>query len=134
MDTYFRTHQMKSLVIAKGNKIIHSSNNLIEVLACEFRKDNELKTSYPAKVTIRSIEENNPFQTILKSKEVIDKRDLLEDTNPFIKWLIKLLVSKPAYFGILAECTVKLADEEIKGTAVYEMMSFRNKYRQKDTP
>lgn len=128
MDTYLRRHAIKSIMIAKGDKIIHSSNNLIEVLVDEFKDDDDLKTSYPAKLTIRSLDEDNPFQMILTAKEVIDKRDLLEGTNPAIKWLIKLLLAKPAYYGILAASTVNIAGAQIKGAAIYELMSFRDRY------
>lgn len=127
MDTYLMGHSIKSFMLAKEDKIILSSNNLIEILANELKEDEEIKTSCPSRITIRSIEENNPFQMILNSKEVIERRDLLEGINPFVKWLIKLLVSRPAYYGILAEATLNIADEEIKGMAIYELMSFRNK-------
>ena len=63
---------------------------------------------------------------ILRSKELTDKRDLLEDINPIARWFIRFLVSKPAYFGLLADGTIKLANNEIKGIALYEMMYFRN--------
>lgn len=127
MDTYVMGHPIKSLMIAKQDKIIHSSNNLIEVFADEMKKDDQIKTLYPSRITIKSVEENNPFQMILKSKEIIEKRDLLQGVNPFIKWLIKLLVAKPAYYGILAESSINIADEEIRGMALYEVMSFRSK-------
>ena len=64
---------------------------------------------------------------ILSSKEILDKRDLLEGVNPFIRWLIKLLVSKPAYYGNLADSTINMADEKIRGMALYELMSFRSR-------
>jgi hypothetical protein len=48
----------------------------------------------------------------LNSKEVIEKRDLLKGINPFIGYLIKAL---------------NIADEEIKGIAMYELMTFRNR-------
>ena len=62
-----------------------SSNGSIEVSASDFKKDGQLNSSYPARVTIKSIVENEPFQMILRSKELTDKRDLLEDINP-IAW------------------------------------------------
>jgi len=65
---------------------------------------------------------------ILHAKEVIEKRDLLEGTNPFIAWLIKLFVSRPAYYGILADCTVHLDGIEIEGTAMYELMFFSESF------
>lgn len=127
MDTYVMRHRIKSVMIAKEDTIIHSSNNLIEVFADEFKKDEEIETLYPSRITINSLEENNPFQMILRSKEILDKRDLLEGVNPFIRWLIKLLVSKPAYYGNLADSTINMADEKIRGMALYELMSFRSR-------
>jgi hypothetical protein len=127
MKTYVREHAIRSLLIARQDTIIHSSNNLIEVSADEVKKDDEIKTLYPSRITIQSLEKGTPFHMILQSKEIIDKRDLLEGVNPFIRWLIKLLVSKPAYYGILADSTITIADKEIKGMALYEVMSFRNR-------
>ena len=128
MDTYLKKAPIRSIMIGRGDKIIHSSNNLIDVSFNDLKEDEQIKTSYPSKILVRSLEENNPFQMILTSKEMVDKRDLLEGLNPFLAWLIKLLISKPAYYGILADATTKLADKEITGTALYEVMSFRNKY------
>jgi hypothetical protein len=128
MNTCLKRHSIRSLMIARENKIIHSSNNQIEVSADDLKKDEEIKTVYPSRITVRAIEEDNPFQMILHAKEVIEKRDLLEGTNPFIAWLIKLCVSRPAYFGILADCTVHLDGIEIKGTAMYELMFFSESF------
>lgn len=128
MDTYLMRHPIRSVMIAREDTIIHSSGDLIEISADEVRKDDEIKTSYPSTITIKSVEEDNPFQMALKSKEIVDKRDLLEGVNPLLKWLIKVLVSKPAYYGILAESTLNIAGEEIKGVGLYEVMSFRNKH------
>ena len=126
MDTHLKSHRLTSLMVARGNTIIHSSNNLTEVCAEEFREDREMKTSYPSRIMIRSVDKNKPFQMILNAKEIIDKQDLLEGTHPFIQWLIKLLVSRPVYYGISAESTVTLADKVSKGRALYEFMVFRN--------
>ena len=78
-------------------------------------------------MTIRSVDADNPFQMTFQSREILDKRDLLEDVNPLIGWLIKRLVSRPAYYGILADATIKTGDKEVKGRALYEVMSFRSK-------
>lgn len=134
MDTHFHGGQIKSLFIAKGGNIIHSSNDQIEVSASDFKEDGKLKTSYPTRIVIESIVEDEPFQMILRSKELTEKRDLLEDINPIARWLMRSFLSKPAYFGLLAEGTVKLANKEIKGTALYEMMYFRKNYCRSITP
>lgn len=126
MDTYCYGKQIKSLFVAKGSNIINCSNSPIEVSVSDFKKDKQLNTSYPARIMIESIVENEPFQMILQSKELTDKKDLLEDINFIARWLIRFFVSKPAYFGLLANGVIKLANKEIKGTALYEMMYFRN--------
>ncbi len=127
MDTYLKKNPVKSLLIAREGDIIHSSNNLIEVLPDEFKEDEEIKTPYPSRITVRSFEGDNRFHMTLNAKEVIEKRDLLDGINPFVKWLIKLLVSRPAYYGILADSAIHVSDLEIKGMALYELMYFRGR-------
>lgn len=126
MDVYFRQRQIKSLVIADETNIIHCSFNTTNVVPQDFRFDADLKSQYPTRITVKSLGHNNPFQMTLRAKAIVDKRDLLEGINPVVKWLIKLLVSRPAYFGILAESVVELDNDEIKGMALYEIMSFRD--------
>lgn len=127
MKTFFRKHSIRSLMIAKGNRIFHSSNNLISISEDNFKKDAEIQTLYPTQLTVRSTEKNNLFTMKLDSKEVIEKRDLLEGINPFIGYLIKAFVSRPSYYGILAESTANIATEEIQGIAMYELMTFRGR-------
>ncbi len=126
METYLKERSVRSFMLAEKNTIIHSSNDLIEISVGEFQKDEEIKASYPSEIAIRSAEEKIPFHVILKAKELIDRRDLLEGVNPLLKWLIKHLVSRPAYFGILADAAVTVAGAKMKGMATYESMLFRN--------
>ncbi len=128
MKTYLRKHSVTSLMIARGNTIIHSSNNFIDVSADTLKRDQEILTLYPSSITVRSTRKDAPFHMTLRAKEVIEKRDLLDGVHPFIGWLIKLFVSRPAYYGILADCTVSIAEKEIKGLAMYEVMNFRDNY------
>jgi len=127
MDTCFKQRSVRSFMLAKADRITQSSNNLIEVFPSRFRRDEVIKTRYPSEITIRSIEEHNPFQIILKAKGLIDRRDLLEGVNPVITWLIKYLVSRPAYYGIWADSSLNIAGEEIKGIGIYECMVFKNR-------
>ena len=127
MDTYLKEKSIRSLMIARGSEIIHSSNNLIDVSVDELKKDDSLKTLYPSKVIVNSLSENNPLKMTLKLKEVIEKRDLLKGVPPLLSWFIKRLISRPAYYGILADTSIQLDDEEIRGSSLYEVMSFRPK-------
>ena len=58
MDTYLKEKSIRSLMIARGSEIIHSSNNLIDVSVDELKKDDSLKTLYPSKVIVNSLSEN----------------------------------------------------------------------------
>ena len=125
MDTYLRKKSIRSLMIARGNKIIHSSNNLIEVSVDEFQKDDHLKASYPSRITVKSLSESIPFKMTLESKELIDVRDLLDGVPSVLSWFIKLLVFKPTYYGFLADTRIQVDHEKIRGFSLYEVMSFR---------
>ncbi|MBW8035751.1 MAG: hypothetical protein FVQ79_09020 [Planctomycetes bacterium] len=125
MDTHFRKHSITSFMLAKDNDIIHSSNNLIEVLATEMRVDEQLRTAYPARITVRSIAGDNSFTLVLNSKEIIEKKDLLDGVDPLLKGLIKSFVSKPAYYAIWADAALAIENKEILGSSVYEYMLFR---------
>ena len=76
-------------------------------------------------LTIRPVEDNDSFEIMLNGKEVIERKDLLEGVTPILKWLINVFVSSPAYYGILADATINIAHESIKGIGNYEMMFFR---------
>jgi hypothetical protein len=123
METHFRGRSVRSFMLAKNTAIIHSSNDLVEVSLGRFRQDEEIKAWYPAEIEIRS--EKESFQVIVKARELIDRRDLLDGMNPLIKWLIKHLVSRPAYFGVMADAAVTVAGAKNEGMALYESMLFR---------
>ncbi|MFC1585931.1 hypothetical protein ACFL5V_10325 [Fibrobacterota bacterium] len=127
MEIRFKTHALKSLMVAEGGQIVHSSNNAADIRAEEMKDDAQLKTSYPGRLRVSSTDHGFPFQALLESVEVVDRRDLLTGVPGLLKWLIKLLVSKPSYHGMLAEATVKIGDQEIKGSGIYEVMVFRSR-------
>ena len=134
MDTSLKEKSIRSLMIAKGNDITHSSNNLIEVSVDKFQKDNHLKSSYPSQVIVTSLSKSNPFKMTLKSKEIIDLRDLLEEVPSILSWFIKLLISKPTYYGLLADTRIQVDHEEIRGFSLYEVMSFRTRHMEPGGP
>ncbi len=76
-------------------------------------------------MTIRSLDKDFPFDMGINTKEAIDKKDLIEECHPVIKWLIHHLVSRPVYYGAYVDATIKIAGEEIQGIGVYEFMLFR---------
>jgi hypothetical protein len=126
MDTFFKAYDIRSCMIARGSNIVYSSNNLVEVSVNQFSEDCEIQSIYPSIISVKSIEEENSFEMIIQEKQIIDKRDLLADVNPILRRIIKLLLSKPSYHGILANATVNMPNEEVVGLALYESMCFRS--------
>jgi hypothetical protein len=127
MDTWCKTNRTSSLMVARRNKIIYSSNNLTNCTTESEGYDKVLKVKYPVSIVINSIDEVFPFELRLDKNKILDSKDLIETVHPFLKWLIKKLIAKPAYHGILAKAQLKIGNEIIKGTGNYESMVFRNK-------
>lgn len=126
MDTHFRTNKLRSLMIARSNKIIHSSNNLIEFIPGQMETDDILKVAYPSRIIVRLNEKSLNLKLELVLKEIFDRKDLLEGVFLPVKWLIKKFVARPAYFGIYANAILETDGKKLEGTGNYEMMVFRN--------
>ncbi len=126
MDTYFRSNRMLSLMVADRNKIIHSSNNLINCLVSSTGFDQSLKSEYPTSLTIQCKETDFPCQATFSSARLVDSKDLLEGVNPLLRWLIKKLIARPAYHGIFASVSLYLLNQSWDGFGNYETMVFRN--------
>jgi len=126
-DIYSRTNRTLSLMVAENNKIIHSSNNLIDCSIRSSGYDDILKANYPSLIKIRSLDVHFPFQAELESTRILDRRDLLEGVNPALKFLIKSLVAKPVYHGILAKARLEINKTLIAGSGNFESMVFRGK-------
>jgi hypothetical protein len=131
METCFRTHRLRSCLLATDRTMLHSSNNLVEVVTEHVTQDDVLCVPYPTRMTVALPEEPYALQMILQAKEVIDRRDLLAGLPPLLQWCVKRLCSRPAYHGILADTTVRLAGAERHGDALYESMYFRRYSRER---
>jgi hypothetical protein len=129
MDTCFRTHSLQACLLATGGTLVHSSNNLVEVMPDDVKHDETMRAMYPTRLTVALSEEPYAFQMILKEKAVIDRRDLLQGIPPILQWCLRSLLSQPSYHGILADATVRLGGEEIHGEALYESMCLRRQAR-----
>ena len=125
MNTHFKDNQITSLYISDGKKLIHSSNNAVKFHIEQQKMEQELNCSYPIKSVIRSIDSPETLTLVIDTKEVIDRKDLLSGVNPILSWLIKTLVSRPAYIGLEAECYLTHAGQNIRGTGIIELMLFR---------
>jgi hypothetical protein len=127
MDTLCRTNRTLSLLVAENNKIIHSSNNLMECSVLSFGYDNILQVKYPITLIIKSNDEHFHFQADFELVKISDRKDLLDGVNPFLKLLIKRLIAKPAYHGILTKVNLKVNDYFQEGYGNIESMVFREK-------
>jgi hypothetical protein len=131
METCFRTHSLRSCLLATDRTMLHSSNNLVEVVTEHVTQDDVLRVPYPTRMTVALPEEPYALQMVLQAKEVIDRRDLLAGLPSLLQWCVKRLCSRPAYHGILADTTVRLAGAERHGDALYESMYFRRYSRER---
>jgi hypothetical protein len=113
--------------VAENNKIIHSSNNLIDISVLSSGYDNILKAKYPESISIKSLDDQFPFQAEIESDRILDRKDLLDGVNQVIKFLIKSLVARPVYHGILAKARLKINDTNLQGSGNFESMVFRGR-------
>jgi hypothetical protein len=82
MDTIFRTKRILSLMVSEKEKIIHSSNNLMECSVKSFGYDNKLKVPIPEELIIKSIDNRFPFSAEFEFDKILDRKDILERVNP----------------------------------------------------
>jgi hypothetical protein len=127
MDIFSKSGRISSLMIADKNSIIHSSNNLVEARVSAERFDSTLKVKYASSLNVRSVDSSLRFDSTFSFYKMLDHRDLLNDVNPVIKWIIKKLVSKPVYHGIHARVNLKYGEVIQEGFGNYESMVFRGK-------
>jgi hypothetical protein len=125
MDAWCRANRTLSLMVAENDKIIHSSNNLIECSVLSSGFDNILKTGYPSTIVIKSLDKEFPLKVEFESEKILDRKDLLEGVNPVIRFLIRQFAGKPAYHGILAKVRIDINNLVTEGTGNFESMVFR---------
>lgn len=126
-DVRCRANRILPLMIAENNKIIHSSNNLIDCSVLSFGYDSFIKTEYATSIQLKSIDNNFPFLLKFECEKILDHRDLLEGINPLVRFLIKRVVARPAYHGVLARVGVAMNNINVEGFGNYESMVFRSK-------
>ena len=125
MSTTFGKNQIRSLYISDGGKLIHSSNNLILCHIDQYIVDDRFKYTYPKKMTVSSWHQPDKFSLTLKTKEMIDYKDLLDGVNPLITFLIRTFVSKPYYLSLKTDFHLTYDQKSIRGSGIIEKMVFR---------
>jgi hypothetical protein len=124
-DVWCRKSRILPFMIAENNRIIHSSNNLIDCSVTSSGFDNLLKVNYPESLRIKSVDSDFPFVAEFESETVTDRKDLLDGVNPVLKFIIKKLLAKPAYHGIFAKVMIEINNERLYGSGNFESMVFR---------
>jgi hypothetical protein len=125
MDLWCRVNRTLSLMVADAGRIIYSSNNLIDCSILSLGFDSELKASYPASIVIKSLDREFSFKAEFISDKILDRRDLLEGVNPLLRFLIRQLVGRPAYHGVLAKVRLEIGNQILEGSGNFESMVFR---------
>jgi hypothetical protein len=126
MSTYFKNYQISSLYISEGKKLIHSSNNLIQLQIDRQTTDHRFKCTYPSKITISHPHQQEKINLTLIIKEMIDYKDLLTGVNPLMAFLIRTFVSRPHYLSFKTDCHLTHNEKSIRGTGIIEKMIFRS--------
>jgi hypothetical protein len=127
MDIYCRTNRIRSLLVVEMNKIIHSSNNLIDCSVALYGHDDTVQAKYPSLLILKSTDAYFPFHAEFELDKTLDRKDLLDGINPVLKLLIKKLIATPVYHGILAKVKLKIKDNYLEGSGNFESMVFRGK-------
>ncbi len=85
-------------MIAEEDRIIYSTERDLTLAMEEEIQHKTLKSSYPSRISLRTGDSGFPFKLVLRGKELIEAKDLLDGVNPLIARGIKFLVARPAYY------------------------------------
>jgi len=123
---------IKTLLVAKNNRIIHSSNNLVKVLHHDFEIDQATLNEYPTHLLVELKQTDIRINLDLAVKEMIDKKDLLEGIGPLAKSLIRFIFGKPASYYMLTAAKMTISNQNgdtqtFKGSAFYELFILNNR-------
>jgi hypothetical protein len=124
-ETWTNGVRVKSIMVSESERIVYSSDKNLSVTVNKELLHAPLKSKYPSQITIRINDEDFPFELVLNCKELIESKDLLKGVNPLIAWLVKGLVARPVYYGILATAILESPDQKIEGIGNFELMLFR---------
>ncbi len=125
MDTFFRTSRLRSLFLAKGAEIVHSSNNLLDLQVLNTGYDNKLLSEYPSSLSVAIKKDTFMLSAFIDSVKITDRKDLLDGVPPILKWFIKKFIARPVYCGLFARVSMEIKSKKLNGFGNYEYMAFR---------
>jgi hypothetical protein len=126
METRMRGGIAKSIMVAEHDKIVYSTHEDLTIAVNQEIRFRPLKSKYPSELSIGITDVDFPLELVLSGEELIESKDLLQGISPFIAWLIKNFVARPAYFGITCTAELKTPKHKLTGIGNYEFMLFRN--------
>ncbi|MBN1414044.1 MAG: hypothetical protein JW973_02995 [Bacteroidales bacterium] len=129
MELFCKSVRLGSMLIADHNQIIHSSNNIAVFSYQDYRKDEQLKTMLPFRITANINHQGLKGEILLMASKILERKDLLEEVSQPAKWIIKNCITQPAYHGLSAKVKIHLKGETHEGFGNYEHMYFRGKNR-----
>jgi hypothetical protein len=118
--------EVKSIMVSEHDKILYSTDKNMTVTVKRETLFKPLKSKYPSEISVRVTDDNFPLELVLACEEVIESKDLLNGVNPFISWLIKRFVARPAYYGINSTAILEMPTRKLAGFGNYEYILFRN--------
>lgn len=127
METLMGGQKVKSIMVSEDDKIIYSSAENLTITVNEEVMYAPLKSKYPSQITIQVNNVNFPLKLVMNCDELVDSKDLLRGVNPIISWLIKSVVARPAFYGIISTAILELPNQKLAGYGNYEKMIFRNR-------
>jgi len=127
METLMSGQKVKSIMVSEHDKIVYSSGENLTITVNEEIMYAPLKSKYPSQITIQVNNVKFPLKLVMNCEELVDSKDLLRGVNPIITWLIKSVVARPAFYGIISTAILELPNQELFGYGNYEKMIFRNR-------
>jgi len=115
----------KPLMLAYGDKIIHSTGEMVLRGGPDvFNK--QADRTYPANLKIELPEILSLELTV---KEVIDAHDFVGDQNRLIKWAVNTFIGRPGWFRFNSDFSLRVVTDgkvhEQTGTTLHEMVALR---------
>lgn len=130
MDIYFKNIRSQALMVAENDRIIYSTDSQVDFSFERYGYDPILKVDFPSVITIKSTDENFLLNASFEFEKILDRKDLLDGIDPVLKFLIKKLITRPAYHGILAKVRAEINNTVFEGPGNFESMVFRQKVNQ----
>ena len=118
--------RVNSIMVSEHNRIVYSTDKNLTITVDKEMFNASLKSKFPSQITIKSNDENFPLKLVLNYEELVDSKDLLRGVNPFLAWLIRNIVARPAYYGINSTAILEIPNHKLEGFGNFELMLFRN--------